>query len=208
MPGLTCSSSFLCRSCLFSDIPSRTRFAALLCSSDRITCSPLPNLAAPVISNIRPSKAFRLSAPERLRDGFSDPDKSFVWISLCSMASFWAFVLFNWFIIIWSASMNKFLASHHHHRRRRLWRSALPSFEWPRRDAWRFWMTEASEDSEELFHTHTFMSSPWRISWGPCLYNLYPLIAAPIVQIQLQAPFAQSRSQQQNHRPLARSLSF
>ena len=95
-PGrLTSSSCFSCRSCCFATKPSRTRFAALLCSACRTSRSPFPSFAFPAASRTRPASAFLRCAGVRFSSGFKDPDRIRVCTSLCRRASFCALVLWE-----------------------------------------------------------------------------------------------------------------
>jgi len=90
----TSSSFCFTRTFCFASIPMRTRFAALLRSAFRTSDSPFPIFVFSASSNTRPSSAFRRWEPVRFSSsGFATPDRSCVWINLCSSVSFCRFDL-------------------------------------------------------------------------------------------------------------------
>jgi hypothetical protein len=91
--GSTSSSALAPRSFCFCTIPSRTRWDAWLRSALRTSRSPLPSDDLPASSSTRPAIALRRCAGVRSRSELSEPERSCVCTSLCSSASFWAFVL-------------------------------------------------------------------------------------------------------------------
>ncbi len=72
--------------------PRRIFLAALLCSSKRTAASPLPSFAPAASSNTRPWIALLLSAGFKLASVLR-LESNFVWMSLCSKASFSTFDL-------------------------------------------------------------------------------------------------------------------